>query len=67
MKGCRALTGKEKVAWHSMIKTFAQNIYQRVGGDLVKTQKALGHKNINSTISYLTCQDDDVFQVIIGL
>lgn len=56
-----------RVACHSMRKTFAQNIYQRVGGDLVKTQKALGHKNINSTISYLTCQDEDVFQAIMSL
>lgn len=56
-----------KVACHSMRKTFAQNIYRKVSGDLVKTQKALGHKNINSTISYLSCQEDDVFQAIMSL
>jgi site-specific recombinase XerD len=56
-----------KVACHSMRKTFAQNIYQKVGRDLVKTQRALGHKCINSTISYLSCQEEDVFQAIMSL
>lgn len=59
------LTGK--VATHSLRKTFAQAVYRKVGGDLVKTQKALGHKNINSTLSYLSCQEEEVFEAILAL
>lgn len=56
-----------KVACHSMRKTFAANIYKRAAGDLVKTQKALGHKSINSTISYLACDEAEVNQLILAV
>jgi integrase len=42
-----------KLGSHAMRKTFAHGVYEKLGHDLVKTQKALGHKNINSTVSYL--------------
>jgi site-specific recombinase XerC len=45
------LTGK--LGTHAMRKTFAHGVYEALSHDLVKTQRALGHKNINSTVSYL--------------
>ena len=42
-----------KLGTHAMRKTFAHRVYEVLEHDLVKTQRALGHKNINSTVSYL--------------
>ena len=55
------------VATHSMRKTFAQKVYQAVEGDLVKTQRALGHKSLNSTASYLSFADEEVDEAILGV
>jgi site-specific recombinase XerD len=52
------LTGK--LGTHAMRKTFAQNIYRELGYRLAKTQRALGHKHVNSTISYLSVDDDEI-------
>lgn len=52
---------------HSMRKTFANNVHQRLGRDLLKTQKALGHRNINSTVSYLSFQQEEIDEAILGL
>jgi integrase len=54
-----------KVATHSMRKTFASRVYDRLGKDLVKTQKALGHKNINSTVSYLAFRQEEIDNAIL--
>lgn len=45
------LTGK--LATHSLRKTFAHKVYAVTGCDIVKTQKALGHKSLDSTSHYL--------------
>jgi len=34
--------------------------------DLVKTQRALGHANINSTVSYLSCADEEIHAAILA-
>jgi integrase len=52
---------------HSMRKTFANRMYSRLEGDLVKTQRAMGHKNINSTVSYLSFRQEDIDEAILGL
>lgn len=52
---------------HSMRKTFANNVYAKLGHDLVRTQRAMGHKNINSTVSYLSFCEDDIDQAILAL
>jgi len=49
---------------HSMRKTFAKNVYQALSFDLVKTKIALGHRSINSTISYLPVSEEEVQQVV---
>lgn len=59
------LTGK--IACHSLRKSFAARIYSKVGGDLVKTQKAMGHKSIFSTMSYLSTNESDVFEAILAV
>lgn len=65
-----------KVATHSLRKTFAAAMYGRAvelqrGGALVDpilfVQKAMGHKNVNSTISYLSFNETLVNEAILGL
>ncbi len=52
---------------HTMRKTFANRVHERLGRDLLKTQRALGHKNINSTVSYLSFQQDEIDEAILGM
>ncbi len=52
---------------HSMRKTFANRIYEKLGRDLVKTQRALGHRNINSTVSYLSFRQEDIDAAILAI
>jgi integrase len=58
------LTGK--VGTHAMRKTFARKVHERLGHDLVKTQRALGHKNINSTVAYLSFVEDEIDAAILA-
>jgi site-specific recombinase XerD len=59
------LTGK--LATHTLRKTCAARLYEYFKGDLVKLQKALGHKNINSTISYISFLESDVFNGFLAI
>lgn len=54
-----------KIATHSMRKTFANNVYHRLDKDLLRTKQALGHKDINSTISYLSFDQGDIDAAIL--
>ena len=45
---------------HCLRKTFSDRIFDKLGRDLVKTQKALGHRNINSTVSYLSFKTEEI-------
>jgi integrase len=49
-----------KLATHSLRKTFATRVHAAYGGDLRKTQRALGHHNINSTLHYLALDEAEV-------
>jgi integrase len=49
---------------HVMRKTFAQEVYIGFGGDIFKTQKALGHENPGSTVAYLSFNEAELTQVI---
>jgi integrase len=62
----RAAQVPGKVATHSMRKTFAEKVYKRLGKDLLKTQRALGHKSINSTVSYLSFAESEIEDAILG-
>lgn len=56
-----------KIACHSTRKTFAQNVYNKLDKDLVKLQFAMGHKNISSTVAYLSFDKEEVFNAIKSL
>ena len=50
-----------------MRKHFANKVYEKLGHDLVRTQRALGHKNINSTVSYLSYREEEIDAAILAL
>jgi len=54
------------IATHSMRKTFANRVYEKLNFDLVKMQKALGHRNISSTIQYLSFRQEDIDDAILA-
>lgn len=56
-----------KIGLHSTRKTFADQMYNAFGKDLLKTSKALGHKNIGSTISYLSFRTEEIDDAISNL
>lgn len=56
-----------KLGTHSMRKTFADRIYNRLSRDLIKTQRALGHKSIDSTISYLSFREEEITEAILSI
>lgn len=56
-----------RVANHSMRKTFAARVWDLSKQDLRITQKAMGHANINSTISYLEVDQDKLDKVFEAL
>jgi integrase len=56
-----------KLGTHALRKTFADRIYERLDHDLVKSQQALGHKNINSTVSYFGFRQEDIDQAMLAL
>ena len=60
------LENSSRVGPHSLRKTFAQDIFRQTR-DLVVTQRALGHSDIGTTISYLTPSRAAVDQAILGL
>jgi integrase len=52
---------------HSLRKTFADRVYDKLGHDLLKTQRALGHRDIKSTVSYLAFKQEDVDDAILSI
>lgn len=52
---------------HSMRKSFAARIYEASGHDLLKTQKAMGHKNMDSTTKYLVTCDSEISGMTSGI
>jgi len=55
------------IGCHSGRKTFAQEVYDRTGHCLMKTQRALGHANITTTCAYLFVDDADVDEAVRSL
>lgn len=51
---------------HSMRKSFAMNVYEKSGRDLILTSKALGHANISTTINYLPVNQSKLNAIILG-
>ena len=55
------------VGTHTMRKTFADRIYARLGHDLVKTQRALGHRCVDSTAQYISFREEEIDEAILSL
>jgi site-specific recombinase XerD len=55
-----------KLGTHAMRKTFAARVYDLLGHDLIKTQRALGHASINSTVAYLSFAESDIEAAILA-
>lgn len=55
-----------RLGTHTMRKTFANRVYERLGRDLVRTQRALGHRNVNSTVQYLSFREEDIDAAILA-
>jgi integrase len=49
-----------------MRKTFANRMYDKLNHDLVRTQRALGHTNINSTVQYLSFREEEIDAAILA-
>jgi integrase len=59
------MTGK--LGTHSMRKTFAARIHPLLGADMVKTQAALGHQYMESTIRYLSFLQEEIDRATLSL
>lgn len=57
------LTGQ--LATHSMRKSFARAMYNRLGKDLIATQHALGHSHPNTTAKYLPPDQEAITRAIL--
>lgn len=53
------------VSTHSARKTFAKKMHDYFQKDLVKTQKALGHASISSTVHYISFDEKEVEEAIL--
>ena len=68
LKAAAAATGRpERVATHSLRKTFAQDVFERSGHNLVLTQRALGHSSVMTTARYVSPDEDAISAAILGL
>jgi integrase len=59
------MTGR--LGTHSLRKTFAMTVHEQLGRDLHRTQQALGHVNISSTLHYLPVADVEIQQAIVAV
>jgi integrase len=62
--GANELTGK--LGTPAMRKTFANRMDEKLNRDLVKVQRAMGHRNINSTVAYLSFREEDIADAILA-
>lgn len=59
------LTGK--LGCHATRKTFAAKVHEKLGRDLLKTQRALGHRSPASTVAYLSFDETDITRAILSM
>ena len=52
---------------HSLRKTFAARVHEALGGDVFKTQQALGHRSPSSTVAYLSFNQEELDEAILSL
>jgi hypothetical protein len=58
------MTGK--LGTHAMRKTFCNRVYDKLNHDLVKTHRAIGHANINSTVQYLSFREAEIDAAVLA-
>lgn len=56
-----------KLGTHTLRKSFADRIYDLLGRDLVRLQKALGHKWVSSTAAYVSFKDEELTNAILSI
>lgn len=61
----RACSMQGKLGTHSMRKTFAGRVHEKLGGDIFKTQKAMGHASLDSTAKYLAVDQEEIDEAIL--
>ena len=66
-KACDACGLTGKTGTHSMRKTYANKAYEHFNGDILKVQKALGHKNINSTTKYISFKEEEIDEFVMSM
>jgi site-specific recombinase XerD len=66
-KAFRQLSMTGKLGTHFSRKSFAIRMHEKLHFDLIKTQAAMGHKNISSTISYLNFNEPEISQAVLSL
>ena len=50
-----------------MRKTFAKKFYKDCGKNIHLLQKALGHRDINSTTQYMDVDMEEIFRIITNM
>lgn len=55
------------VASHSLRKTFARDVFEKLGRDIFLTQHALGHRNPMSTVRYLELDEKRIDRAVLDL
>jgi site-specific recombinase XerD len=59
-----ALSGP--LATHALGKTFALKVWLSLDRDILRVQKALGHRHLNSTVCSLSFKDEEVWQAMLN-
>lgn len=59
-----SIRDRHLVSTHSLRKTFAANMYGALEGDLFKLQRAMRHRSIQSTASYVAVDDEEIANAI---
>lgn len=67
MDAYRSCQMSGRLGTHSLRKTFAMVVHEHLGRDLYRTQQALGHANISSTIHYLPRAEAEIQQAILSV
>jgi integrase len=51
---------------HSLRKSYAFNVYDKSGHNILAVQRALGHANVATTMRYLDISEQEVFEFILA-
>lgn len=54
-----------KIGTHGMRKTFAKDMYRKLGKDIIKLQLAMGHAEVTSTAKYVGAEAQEIDDAIL--